>query len=150
MEAPGSKTTNALSDSPSWVNVSPPMDMPFNVVAVDPTDPRVVYAGSDVGLWRSVDAAATWVRMGPDTGLPHAPIYDIKINPTTNRTVVFTYGRGAFALEPEVVPGTAGDATTRPRGLKSCGKCFIVRNPGVDSAVNGSREPCSGERRRGG
>ena len=60
------------------------MDMPFNVVAVDPTDPRVVYAGSDVGLWRSVDAAATWVRMGPDTGLPHAPIYDIKINPTTN------------------------------------------------------------------
>jgi photosystem II stability/assembly factor-like uncharacterized protein len=113
------KTTNALSDSPSWVNVSPPMDMPFNVVAVDPTDSRVVYAGSDVGLWRSVDAAATWVRMGLDTGLPHAPIYDIKINPTTNRTIVFTYGRGAFALEPEVVPGTAaGDATTRPRGLK--------------------------------
>jgi len=25
------------------------------------------------------DAAATWVRMGPDAGLPHAPIYDIKI-----------------------------------------------------------------------
>lgn len=47
------KTTNALSDAPSWVNVSPPIDMPFNVVAVDPTDPRVVYAGSDVGLWRS-------------------------------------------------------------------------------------------------
>jgi hypothetical protein len=113
------KTTNALSDSPSWVNVSPPMDMPFNVVAVDPTDPRVVYAGSDVGLWRSVDAAATWVRMGPDTGLPHAPIYDIKINPTTNRTIVFTYGRGAFALQPEVAPATAaGDSTTRPRGLK--------------------------------
>jgi hypothetical protein len=84
------------------------MDMPFNVVAVDPTDPRVVYAGSDVGLWRSVDAAATWVRMGPDTGLPHAPIYDIKINPATNRTIVFTYGRGAFALEPEV-------ETTDPR-----------------------------------
>jgi len=108
------KTANALSDAPSWVNVSPPMDMPFNVVAIDPTDPRVVYAGSDVGLWRTVDAAATWVRMGPDTGLPHAPIYDIKINPTTNRTIVFTYGRGAFALEPEVTPATAaGDATTK-------------------------------------
>ena len=113
------KTTNALSDAPSWVNVSPPMDMPFNVVAVDPTDPRVVYAGSDVGLWRSGDAAATWVRMGPDTGLPHAPIYDIKINPTTNRTIVFTYGRGAFALEAQAVPGiAAGNATTRPRSLK--------------------------------
>ena len=110
------KTTNAMSDAPSWVNVSPPMDMPFNVVAVDPTDPGIVYAGSDVGLWRSVDAAATWVRMGPDAGLPHAPIYDIKINQETNRTIVFTYGRGAFSLEPAVARGNAApDPATRPR-----------------------------------
>jgi photosystem II stability/assembly factor-like uncharacterized protein len=100
------KTTNALSDAPSWVNVGPPEDVPFNVVAVDPSDARVVYAGSDVGLWRSVDAAATWVRMGPDAGLPHAPIYDIKINSTTKRTIVFTYGRGAFALD-EIQPSSS-------------------------------------------
>ena len=96
------KTTNALSASPLWVNVSPQADLPFNVVAVDPSNPSIVYAGTDAGLWRSLDAAATWLRMGPETGLPNAPVYDIKINPATGRTVVFTYGRGAYALDPEV------------------------------------------------
>jgi len=98
------KTANAMSrpaapDSPSWVDVSPPgADVPFNVVAVDPRNPQIVYAGTDVGLWRSTNGAASWVRMGPQTGLPNASIYDIQINPATGRTVVFTYGRGAYQL----------------------------------------------------
>jgi hypothetical protein len=90
------KTANALAASPSWVNVSPPDDVPFNVITLDPRDPRLVYAGSDTGLWRSTDGAATWQKMGPETGLPNASVYDIQINPTTDRTVVFTYGRGAY------------------------------------------------------
>jgi photosystem II stability/assembly factor-like uncharacterized protein len=92
------KATNALSDAPTWRNVSPPMDVPFNVVVVDPRTPNLVYAGSDTGLWQSADAAATWTRVGPEAGLPYAPVYDIEINPATNRTVVFTYGRGAYRL----------------------------------------------------
>jgi hypothetical protein len=90
------KTTNALSGAPSWSNVGPAADYPFNVVAIDPRNPQVIYAGADVGLWRSTDGAATWQRMGPETGLPNASVYDIKINPATGRTVVFTYGRGAY------------------------------------------------------
>ena len=95
------KTVNALGGSPTWVNVSPPIDTPFNVIAVDPLDPRLVYAGSDTGLWQSSDGAATWVRMGPETGLPNVAIHDIQIDPETDRTVVFTYGRGAFLLGTE-------------------------------------------------
>lgn len=38
--------------------------------------------------------------MGPETGLPNAPVYDIRINPATGRTIAFTYGRGAYALGP--------------------------------------------------
>jgi photosystem II stability/assembly factor-like uncharacterized protein len=93
------KSTNALSASPSWVNVSPTLNQPFNVVAVDPVNPSLVYAGSDTGLWRSADGAATWARMGLENGLPPATVYDIQINPVTRRTVVFTFGRGAYALE---------------------------------------------------
>jgi photosystem II stability/assembly factor-like uncharacterized protein len=92
------KTVNALAAAPTWVNVSPPIDVPFNVITVDPGDPLLVYAGTDTGLWRSSDGAATWVRMGPETGLPNVAIHDIQINPTTETTVVFTYGRGAFLL----------------------------------------------------
>ena len=92
------KTVNALGRSPIWVDVSPPIDTPFNVITVDPRDANLVYAGSDTGLWQSGDGAATWVRMGPETGLPNVAIHDIQINPETDRTVVFTYGRGAFLL----------------------------------------------------
>jgi hypothetical protein len=38
------------------------------------------------------------VKVGRESGLPPASVYDIQINPTTNRTVIFTYGRGAFEL----------------------------------------------------
>lgn len=92
------KTTNASSTPPTWVNISPPEDVPFNVIEVDPRNPSLVYAGSDTGLWVSGDAGATWQKIGPDRGLPNVSIHDIKINPATNQTVVFTYGRGAFQL----------------------------------------------------
>ena len=92
------KTTNASSASPSWVNVGPSDDVPFDAIAVDPRSPNLVYAGSDTGLWVSGDAGATWQKVGPDRGLPSAPIYDIKINPATNLTVVFTHGRSAYKL----------------------------------------------------
>ena len=92
------RTTNAMSPSPTWTNVSPPIDVPFNVIALDPRNTQRLYAGSDTGLWYSSDGAATWTRMGRANGVPHAPIHDIQINPVTDRTVVFTYGRGAFVL----------------------------------------------------
>jgi photosystem II stability/assembly factor-like uncharacterized protein len=92
------KTTNASASAPTWTNISPPDDVPFNVIQIDPRNTNLVYAGSDTGLWVSGDAGATWQKVGPDRGLPNAAIYDIVINPATNLTVVFTYGRGAFRL----------------------------------------------------
>jgi hypothetical protein len=97
------KSVNALSGSASWIDVSPAADVPFNVIAVDPRDPDLVYAGSDTGLWQSSDGAATWVPMGPETGLPNVAIHDIQINQETDRTVVFTYGRGAYLLTTEAI-----------------------------------------------
>jgi photosystem II stability/assembly factor-like uncharacterized protein len=96
------RTDNALAASPTWTRVGPPdmpfANMPFNVIAIDPRDTRLVYAGSDNGLWQSTDGGNTWTKVGRESGLPPATVHDIQINPTTNRTVIFTYGRGAFEL----------------------------------------------------
>jgi photosystem II stability/assembly factor-like uncharacterized protein len=96
------RSDNAMSASPTWQKVGPPADVPFanfpfNVVAIDPTDPRRVYAGSDNGLWQSTDGGSSWTRVGRESGLPPASIYDIQIS-GAGRTVIFTYGRGAFQL----------------------------------------------------
>jgi photosystem II stability/assembly factor-like uncharacterized protein len=96
------RTDNALSSSPTWLRVGPPdqpfADVPFNVIAIDPRNPQIVYAGSDNGLWESSDGGNAWAKIGLGSGLPPATVHDIQINPTTNKTVVFTYGRGAFEL----------------------------------------------------
>ena len=70
------------------------------MVAIDPRNTQRVYAGSDLGLWHSNDGGARWIKDGLDVGLPNVSVYDIQINPATNRTVIFTYGRSAFVLTP--------------------------------------------------
>lgn len=72
--------------------------LPFHVIAIDPRDTRIVYAGSDNGLWQSTDGGTTWVKVGLGQGLPPAAVFDIQINPATNKIVIFTYGRGAYEL----------------------------------------------------
>jgi hypothetical protein len=90
------------------------LNQPFNVIRVDPRNPKLIYAGSDTGLWHSTDGAASWVHDGPEYGIPNVQIYDIKINPATGVTAVFTYGRGAFGLGfpsgPQITSGSRSPA----------------------------------------
>jgi hypothetical protein len=90
------KTTSALAAAPVWLNLSPPVNLPQNTIAVDPVDPQVVYVGADMGVWKSTDGAGTWTNMGPDSGMPNVAVYDLEIHPTVRRPFAFTYGRGAF------------------------------------------------------
>ncbi len=92
------KSTNALAATPTWIDISPAADVPFNVLAIDPRNPNLIYAGSDSGLWQSPDGGTTWNKQGLDVGIPNVPVYDIQINPITDSTIAFTYGRGAYRL----------------------------------------------------
>ncbi len=94
------KTLDALSGAPDWANVSPPVDLPNNAVAVDPNDPNTVYVGTDIGVWKTADGGATWTDLGPASGMPNVAVFDLKIQPETGRVFAFTYGRGAFMLDP--------------------------------------------------
>jgi photosystem II stability/assembly factor-like uncharacterized protein len=100
------RTDNALSSSPAWIRVGPPdqpfANMPFNAIVVDPRDTRIVYAGADNGLWESRDGGNSWAKVGRESGVPPTSVYDIQINPTTNKTVIFTYGRGRTSSCGEV------------------------------------------------
>jgi uncharacterized repeat protein (TIGR01451 family) len=98
--APGHifKSTDALAAAPTWQNVSPVANLPFNTVAVDPFSPNIVYVGTDFGVIQSLDGGATWNAFGPTAGMPNVAVFDLQINHGTDRLVAFTHGRSAFQL----------------------------------------------------
>ena len=103
------KSTNALTASPTWTNVTPPnTNIPFNTMLVDPATPSTIYAGADNGMWASADAGATWTYMGPDAGVPNVAVFDLQRQEATGKIFAFTFGRGAFVLTPPGGPAAIG------------------------------------------
>src|SRR5262249_29301047 len=107
-------TLDWTAAAPVWVNVSPPVNLPVNAVALDPVNVNSIYAGTDSAVWHSPDGGTTWEFLGPATGLPNVPVFDLKINPATNRIVAFTFGRGAYALDTGTTPPSGPILTFPP------------------------------------
>jgi photosystem II stability/assembly factor-like uncharacterized protein len=78
-----------------------PNGFPFGtmvyVVKVDPVDNRVVYAGTEHGLYRTTNQGGAWERYG--TGLPMVAVYDIYIAPDSSFMRVGTHGRGIWEMD---------------------------------------------------
>src|SRR5262249_44728244 len=89
------KTTNAFALTPTWTNVSPPVNLPNNCLAIDPNNPGNVFVGTDIGIWNSFDAGGTWIHYGPPNGLPNVAVYDLRFN-SGGQLTAFTHGRGAY------------------------------------------------------
>lgn len=72
-------------------------DVPVNVLAVDTrTDPPILFAGTDAGVYRSIDDGTTWRRFG--AGLPNACVIDLRLEIARERIVAGTQGRGAWSI----------------------------------------------------
>ncbi|MBI3130146.1 MAG: hypothetical protein HYZ13_02195 [Acidobacteria bacterium] len=88
-----------------------PSGVPVNVVTVDPGDRTVVYAATQLGLYRSADSGASWVRWG--SGLPLVNVTDVWVAPDSSKVRVATYGRGFWELQGTTSP-TAPSITGQP------------------------------------
>jgi MYXO-CTERM domain-containing protein len=87
----------------SWTSIDGnglPTGAPVNMITGDPTDAtsQVLFAGTEVGVYRSTDGGATWNRYG--AGLPLVSVKDIYISPDASTSLVriATYGRGFWQL----------------------------------------------------
>ncbi|MFL5740525.1 MAG: VPS10 domain-containing protein [Flavisolibacter sp.] len=69
-------------------------DVPFNAVLIDPVDPRVIYAGGDLGVYASPDRGQHWYDF--NTGFWDAiQIMDLQAT-ADNQLVAASHGKGAF------------------------------------------------------
>lgn len=73
-------------------------DCPFNAVALDPTNPKILYAAGDLGVYVSPNRGATWYDF--NTGFWDATqVMDIQFA-SDGQVVVATHGKGIFKSTP--------------------------------------------------
>lgn len=82
----------------SWSDISQGLPGgPINVVREDPVDANIIYVGTDVGVYVSVDGAKSWHVLGG--GLPSTYVHDLVVQPRDDVVIIATHGRGMYALD---------------------------------------------------
>lgn len=85
----------------TWEDISGNIPVgPVNVIREDPMDPKILYAGTDVGVYVSKDNGESWAVLGD---LPCTYVHDLKIHPRENLIIIASHGRGMFILDADPV-----------------------------------------------
>jgi len=96
------KTTNggtswSTLDGSASVGNGFPFGIPVHAVVTDAKDSNTVYAGTDFGVYFSVDGGSNWSRFG--SGLPLVAVRDLYIAPDSSFLRAATFGRGVWELQ---------------------------------------------------
>ncbi len=66
-------------------------------VVQDPEDPDLLFLGTELGLWASLDGGGSWMRWSH--GVPTVAVRDMRIQRRESDLVVGTHGRGIFIVD---------------------------------------------------
>ncbi|MDQ7008161.1 MAG: hypothetical protein Q9Q40_13115 [Acidobacteriota bacterium] len=72
-------------------------DVPVNDLVADPGDTAILFAATDLGIYRSLDGGANWT--GFSDGLPLAAVTDLFEHVADGRLIASTHGRSMFYLQ---------------------------------------------------
>jgi photosystem II stability/assembly factor-like uncharacterized protein len=76
----------------------------INVVREHPKSPNVLLAGTETGLFVTLDGGASWTRF--THGFPTVPVDDLVIHPRELDIIVGTHGRAIYVLDDAAPLGT--------------------------------------------
>ena len=83
----------------TWKSIAAnlPAGAPVRTIRQDLKNPDVLYAGTETGVWVSLDRGGRWSRL--QMNLPTTAVYDLRVHPIANDLIVATHGRGLFILD---------------------------------------------------
>jgi len=85
----GETWTSILANLPSG---------PVNFIKEDPKNPAVLYVGTDLGMYVSLNGGGEWLAL-PGGDLPTTFFHDAIIHPVEDILVAATHGRGVWAMD---------------------------------------------------
>jgi len=86
----------------TWVPIKGNLpDESVNVIREDPLNPHILYIGTDVGVFVSIDQGQSWEVL--QTGMPMSPAHDLVIHPRDRDLVVGTHGRSIYVMDVEPI-----------------------------------------------
>jgi hypothetical protein len=104
---------------------------PVNVIKEDPRNPNVLYVGTDLGVYVSLNGGEEWEALSGG-GPPSSYFQDLVIHPEDDILVAATHGRGLWALDVRPIQALTPEVMERPLYL------FETENA---RAPRGFREP---------
>ena len=90
------KTTDA---GRTWTSLSAnlPKNGPVLAIAEDHVNPNLLFAGTEFGVWFSIDGGQKWIQL--KGGMPTIAVRDLAIQTRENDLIVGTFGRGVYILD---------------------------------------------------
>jgi photosystem II stability/assembly factor-like uncharacterized protein len=81
----------------SWRRLGSALRGYAHIVLEDPKSPNLIYVGTELGIYASLDKGATWIDLR--LGLPPLAVVDMKVHPRENDLVIGTHARGFYVLD---------------------------------------------------
>jgi len=89
---------------------------PVNVIKEDPRNPNVLYVGTDLGAYVSLNGGEEWEALSGG-GPPSSYFQDLVIHPEEDILVAATHGRGLWALDVRPIQALTPEIMERPLHL---------------------------------
>lgn len=82
----------------NWTDISKGLPLsPVNVILEDPSNPDLLFVGTDNGLYLSLDRGASWHLF--QSGIPNVAVHDLVIQPEEKHLIVGTHGRSIYKAD---------------------------------------------------
>lgn len=102
------RTTN---QGQNWSDISSNLpDAPINAFAVDPQRPNILFVGTDLGAYFSINTGQSWQYLS--NALPLVSVYDMKVHDTANYLAIGTHARSMYKLDLSLITGVQTEQIT--------------------------------------
>ena len=124
----------------SWESIAGdlPANAPVLSFAEDHVNPNLLFAGTEFGLFFTVDSGKKWIRLRG--GLPTIAVRDMVIQERENDLVLATFGRGFYVLDDYTPLRTLSQST-----FDTAGQIFATKSAMLEVPETGRGRGSQGE-----